>query len=183
MQVRSHVQITGGALKRWFIAQCIDSLCVALMWLAGLLVLRVPWAPLWAILAAGFHFIPHVGGPLALLGPMVATLLAGRGLRSSLYLLGLYVVIMVVDGFVLQPILMRRAAKVPVWATIVVPLVMGFFFQFWGVLLSAPLLAVFYALRAHRRQLRELPPPIEVIPPAISSHRRPEAQPPVIEES
>ena len=39
---------------------------------------------------------------------------------------------------------MRRAAKVPVWASLVVPLVMGFFFQFWGVLLSAPLLAVFY---------------------------------------
>jgi predicted PurR-regulated permease PerM len=182
MQVRSHVQITGRALKRWFIAQCIDSLCVALLWLGGLLILRVPWAPLWAILAIGFQFIPHVGGLLSLLGPMVATLVEGNGWTGTVYLLILYAIIVAVDGFLLQPILLRRAAKVPVWAAILVPLVMGFFFQFWGGLLSAPLLAIFYALRAHRRQLKELPPPVEVIPPAIGSHRRPEAQPPVIEE-
>lgn len=181
MQLRSHVQITGQALKRWFIAQCLDSLCVALLWLIGLLILRVPWAPLWALLAIGFQFIPHIGGVLTLLGPMVATLIKGNGWTGALYLLMLYAILVALDGFVLQPLLMRRTAKVPVWAAIVVPLVMGFFFQFWGVLLSAPLLAIFYAFRAHRRELKEAPPPVEVISTAVGSHRRTDAQPPVIE--
>lgn len=182
MAVSGHIQITGRALKRWFIAQCIDSVCVGLMWLAGLLILGVPWAPLWAFLAACFHVIPHVGGVLALLGPMVATLIEGNGWEGALYLLFLYVIVMVVDGFVLQPALMRRTSKVPVWASIVVPLVLGYFFQFWGILLSAPILAVFYALKAHRRESRQLPPRVEVIPPAVAATRRVRTvQPPVID--
>lgn len=179
MQINSHVRVTGRSLKRWFIAQSLDSLCVALLWLAGLLVLGVPWAPLWAILAAGFHFIPTIGGVLSLLGPLAATLIDGKGLTGTAYLLGLYAVVMVIDGLVLQPILTRRVAKVPIWASILVPIVLGFFFNFWGVLLSAPLLAVFYGLRAHRRELRQLPP-VEIIPPELGSHRRDE--PPTIIE-
>jgi predicted PurR-regulated permease PerM len=179
MEVRSHVRITARSLKRWFIAECLNSLCVALLWLAGLLILRVPWAPLWALLAAGFHFIPTIGGVLTLLGPLSATLIDGHGWEGSAYLLGLYAVVMVVDGLVLQPMLTRRVAKVPIWASIAVPLVLGFFFNFWGVLLSAPLLAVVYGFRAHRKEMRQLPP-VQIIPPDIGSHRRDE--PPTIIE-
>lgn len=182
MEVRSHIQLTGRALKRWFIAQCIDSFFVGLMWLAGLLILEVPWAPFWALLGACLHFIPHVGGLFALIGPLCATLLSGNGWQGALYLLLLYVVIMVVDGLALQPALMRKASKVPLWASIVVPLVMGYFFQFWGILLSAPLLAVAFALRARHREKRELPPPVQIIPPKIAPERRTREAPPTIIE-
>ncbi len=181
MKLHQDIRVTGRALKRWFFAQCLDSLLVGTLWLIGLLLLRVPWAPLWALLAAGFQFIPHLGGPLSLIGPMFATLLARHGWQGALLLLVLYAVIVVVDGFIMQPLLMRRAALVPVWASLVVPLVLGFFFQFWGVLVSAPLLVVFYSLRAHRRERRELPP-VEVIPPAVTPGRHIHGeQPPVIE--
>lgn len=181
MQINGHVRVTGRALKRWFIAQCIDSLCVAGLWLAGLLILGVHWAPFWALLAAAFHFIPSIGGLLSLLGPVAATLLEGNGWQGLLHLLILHAIVMVVDGLILQPTLMRRTSKVPIWASILVPLVLGFFFNFWGVLLSAPLLAVFYALRTHRRELKELPA-VQIIPPAEGSHRRSRTdQPPIIE--
>jgi predicted PurR-regulated permease PerM len=42
---------------------------------------------------------------------------------------------------------MKRTAKVPVWASIVTPIVMGLLLGFWGVLLSAPMLAVIYAYK------------------------------------
>ncbi len=182
MQIHHNIRVTGRALKRWFFAQCLDSLLVSLLWLTGLLILRVPWAPLWAMLAFFFQFIPHLGGPLSLAGPMLASLIAGRGWYGALYLLMLYAIIVAVDGFLLQPYLMRRAARVPVWASLVVPLVLGFFFQFWGVLVSAPLLAVFYSLRAHRREMRGLPPEVEIIPPDVAPVRTTHGeQPPVIE--
>jgi predicted PurR-regulated permease PerM len=181
MSVQAHFQITGRALKRWFIAQCVDSALVGLLWLAGLLILGVPWAPLWALLAMLFQFIPHIGGVLTLLGPLGATLLAGKGGEGALYLLGLYAVVMVVDGLLIQPILLRRASKVPVWASILVPLIMGYFFSFWGVLASAPLLAIFFALKSHRREMRELPP-VEVIPPDISEPHRDRSVPPTVIE-
>jgi predicted PurR-regulated permease PerM len=46
---------------------------------------------------------------------------------------------------------MKRRALVPVWASVLAPLVLGFFFSFWGLLVAAPLLAVIYAYRARYR--------------------------------
>ena len=172
--------MTGKAIRQWLLSQLMESVCVALLWLAGLLMLGVPWAPFWAFLAAIFVVIPHIGGVLTLIGPFLALVIHRAPWEHMLYLLLIYVAVMMIDGFILQPILMRRMSKVPVWASILVPLVLGYFFSFWGVLLSAPLLSVFFALRTHRKELKELPP-VEVIPPAIGSHRRPVENPPIIE--
>ncbi|NLT68681.1 MAG: AI-2E family transporter, partial [Acidobacteria bacterium] len=55
------------------------------------------------------------------------------------------------DGIVFQPLLMKRNAKVPLWASILVPLGAGLFFNVWGVLLAPPLLAVIYTFREKKR--------------------------------
>ena len=60
----------------------------------------------------------------------------------------LYAAIAVLDGFLLQPYLMKRTAKVPIWASILAPIALGFAIPFWGVLLAPPILAVVYAYRA-----------------------------------
>ena len=147
MQWSSHFQITGGALWRWFVAQCYDSICVGLMWWAGLAYLHVAWAPFWAVLAALFQFIPHFGPALTFVGPAVAAIIDG-GLESFLWVLALYAMIVVVDGLLLQPIIMRRTAKVPIWASLVVPILLSLVLGFWGLVLAAPLLVVIFAYRA-----------------------------------
>jgi predicted PurR-regulated permease PerM len=43
---------------------------------------------------------------------------------------------------------MKRVAKVPMWASILAPIVMGIVIPFWGVLLAPPLLAIIYAYKA-----------------------------------
>ena len=65
--------------------------------------------------------------------------------------LGLYAVIALIDGLLLQPYIMRRTAKVPVWASVFSPIVLGLIWPFWGVLVAPPLLAVLYAYRARRK--------------------------------
>jgi len=147
MQVSRHIQITGGALWSWLVAQMVDSLCVGLLWWAGLTYLHIPWAPFWAVVAALFQFIPHFGPPLTLIGPAVAALIGG-GLASFLWVLGLYGAIIVIDGLILQPLIMKRTAKVPIWASLVVPIVLGMMIGFWGLVLAAPLLAIIFAYRA-----------------------------------
>jgi predicted PurR-regulated permease PerM len=147
MQFSSHIQITGGALKSWFVAQLYDSVCVGLLWWGGLTYLRVPWAPFWAILAALFQFIPHFGPVLTFVGPALAAIL-GEGFESFLWVLGLYGAIVVVDGLLLQPLIMRRTARVPIWASLIVPIILSLVLGFWGLLLAAPLLAVIFAYRA-----------------------------------
>ena len=150
MSVRYHFDTTFGALKRWFVAQCYDSLAVGAMWLVALMVLRVPWAPFWAVLAALFQFIPNIGTVLSLIGPSLALLAKGAPKQQFLWLGGAFAAIMIIDGLILQPYLMKRHSRVPIWASIVAPLVLGFIFPFWGVLLAPPLLAVVYAYRGKR---------------------------------
>ena len=151
MKLGEHFSIAGNALKHWFIAQLCDALSVGLLWLIGLLVLRVPLAPLWALLAGLFQLIPAIGIIFSLVGPAVAAALGG-GIFRMLYVLILYAVIVMIDGFLLQPLLMKRSARVPIWASIVAPLVLGSLLSFWGVVLSVPLLAVIYAYREHYRR-------------------------------
>lgn len=147
VQFSRHISITGGAIGRWFVAQCYDSICVGLLWWAGLEFLHVPWAPLWGVLAGLLQFVPQFGAVISLLGPAMAALIA-NGFMGVVYVLILYAAVVVIDGLVLQPLIMKRTVRVPIWASLVVPIVLSLMFGFWGLLLAAPLLAVIYAYRA-----------------------------------
>ncbi len=148
MSFDDHLRVTGSALKNWAIAQLQDSLAVGALWLIGLYFLHVPLYPLWAILAALLQIIPHLGPVLSLLGPLFSATVAFRDWQHPAEVLALYAIIAVVDGFLLQPFIMKRTAKVPVWASILAPIVLGIVWPFWGVLVAAPLLAVVYAYKA-----------------------------------
>src|ERR1700684_970506 len=148
MNLGEHFRITGGALRNWLIAQFQDSVAVGLLWLIGLYVLKVPWAPLWALLAAVLQVVPHLGPVLGLIGPVLAATLRWQDWEHPLYVLMLYAVIAVVDGFVLQPYIMKRNARVPIWASLLTPIVLGILIPFWGVLLAPPLLAGVFAYKA-----------------------------------
>ena len=152
MTVRSHFELTFGALKRWLLAQLYDTAIVALLWLAALWLLRVPWAPLWAVVGGLFQFIPNFGPALALVGPAMALLASRAPWERWIGLLIAYAIIAVADGLILQPYLMRRQNRVPIGASILAPLVLGFLIPFWGVLLAPPLLAVIYAYVRRRQE-------------------------------
>jgi predicted PurR-regulated permease PerM len=159
MSFDDHLRVTGGALKNWLVAQVQDSLAVGLLWLIGLLLLKVPWAPLWATLAALLQFVPHLGPVLGMIGPTLAAAVKWTDWEHPLYVLMLYAGIAVLDGLLLQPYIMKRTAKVPIWASIITPIVLGFLIPFWGVLLAPPLLAIVYAYRARQRPASPNPPP------------------------
>ncbi len=151
MQFSRHINITGGALRQWFVAQCYDSAAVGGLWWLGLEYLHVPWAPFWAILAALLQFIPHFGPVMAVMGPAMVALFAG-GFEQFVYVIILYGAIVVVDGLLLQPVIMRRTARIPIWASLIVPILLSIVFGFWGLLLAAPLLAVIFAYRGRGKE-------------------------------
>lgn len=149
VRLDEHFRLTGGALKNWLIAQVQDSIAVGVLWLIGLYALRVPLAPLWALLAAMLQFVPHLGPVLGMVGPVLAATLHWKDWEHPLYVLMLYAGIVVVDSLLLQPYIMKRTAKVPIWASIFAPIILGILIPFWGVFLAPPLLAVIYAYKAH----------------------------------
>ena len=152
MNLEDHLRLTGGALKNWLIAQCEDSLAVGAMWYIGLRAFGVPLAPLWAGLAAMLQFVPHLGPALGMVAPTVTAAIHFGDWKHPLFVLMLYAGIVVVDGLALQPYLMKRTAKVPIWASIVTPIVLAFVIPYWGVFLAPPLLAVIYAYKRHLEQ-------------------------------
>lgn len=150
MNLGDHLRLTGGALKNWLIAQVLDSFAVGFLWLLGLYFFRIPLAPLWAVLAALLQFVPHLGPVLGMLGPVLAAAITWVDWEHPIYVLALYAGIVVLDGLLLQPMIMKRTAKVPIWASILAPIVLGILIPFWGVLLAPPLLAVVYAYKARQ---------------------------------
>jgi len=148
MNFGDHVRTTGGALRHWAIGQLEDSLAVGVLWLIGLYILHVPLAPMWAVIAAVLQIVPHFGPILGLLGPIIAATIKWVDWEHPLGVLAIYAVIVLIDGLLLQPYIMRSPAKLPIWASLVAPIVLRIVWPFWGVLVAAPLLAVVYAYRA-----------------------------------
>ncbi len=141
LDFKDHLRTTSTALKGWFIAQVYDCLAVGMLWLIGLLIIRVPGAPLWAVVGGLCQFIPNFGPMIAVIGPAIAGGFSG-GFKRLFFVFILYAVIAVTDGLFLQPYLMKRTVKVPIWASIITPIVLGVIIPFWGVLLAPPLLAI-----------------------------------------
>lgn len=140
-------KIAARALINWLRAASLDALLVGILWLIGLELLRVPLAPLWAVVAGMAQFIPSIGGMLALIGPALSLLFTGPNWEEYGLLLGLYAVIIVIDQLAIQPLLLHKITRVPIWASIFGPILLGILIPFWGVLLAPPLLAVAFAFR------------------------------------
>jgi predicted PurR-regulated permease PerM len=149
----SPFRTAGHALVDWWRAATLDALIVGILWLIGLELIHVPMAPLWALLGAILQLIPVYGSMIALIGPVIATFFMGSDDLWKLGLvLGLYGLIVVLEGLVIGPYILHRKTKVPWWAALLGPIVLGIVIPFWGVLLAPPLLAVVFALRDRRRQ-------------------------------
>ena len=154
MPVHPHLRTTGHALKQWLIAQTQDALAVGAIWFIGLSIIHIPLAFVWAVIGAACQFIPNFGPLISVIGPAIVCFFLWDWMKF-MYVLILYAIIAVTDGLLLQPYLMKRTAKVPIWASILAPIVLGIIIPFWGVLLAPPLLAIIYTFKSQRK----LPPP------------------------
>ena len=140
----------GGAILGWWRAATLDALIVGLLWLAGLELLHVPLAPLWAFVGALCQFVPGVGGMIAVIGPVLSVALAVNTSDDWYrlgYVLGLYGLIAILEGLVIGPYVLHRTTRVPWWAAFLGPIVLGLLIPPWGVLIAPPLLAIIFAFR------------------------------------
>ncbi len=142
----------GKAVSGWLRATLLDAVAVGLMWLLGLLWIGVPFAPLWAVIGGLCQFVPGIGAVLGVCGPAVAAVFAtsDNDFTKFWWVLGLYAVIVVVDGLLIQPLLLKRQTRVPWWAALLGPIVGGILLPPWGALIAPPLLAIAFSFRKPR---------------------------------
>lgn len=143
----------GGALIGWWRAVTLDALIVGVLWFVGLELMHVPLAPMWAVLGGILQFIPTFGGMVALVGPVLSVAFSGHDEYRLGLVLGLYGLIAILEGLVIQPMVLHRQTRVPWWAAFLGPIVLGIVIPFWGVLLAPPLLAVIFAFRKPKRDI------------------------------
>jgi predicted PurR-regulated permease PerM len=141
----STIKTAGTALMGWWRATTLDALIVGCIWFAGLELIGVAFAPLWAIFGTLLQFIPTYGGMIALIGPVLAVAFSGHDEYRLGFVLGLYGLIAVLEGLVIGPYILHRTTRVPWWAAFFGPIVLGILIPFWGVLLAPPLMAVIFA--------------------------------------
>jgi predicted PurR-regulated permease PerM len=120
------------------------------------MLLHVPFAPLWAGVGALCQFVPVIGSMLALIGPALTLAFSGGRWDQFGLLLGLYAVIVVIDQLLILPLLLHRMNRIPIWAAIFGPIVLGFIIPFWGVVLAPPLMAVLFALLKLNKRSRRV---------------------------
>ena len=115
----------------------------------GLLIIGVPYALLWAVLAACLRFIPYVGPAVAAGAPLFVSLASSQGWSQPLWVLGLFLVLELLTNLVLEPVLYAGVAGVSQVALLVA---VAFWTWLWGplgLLLATPLTVCMVVLGKH----------------------------------
>lgn len=136
----------GSQLQWWFVGQLCSMISIALLTFIGLSVLRIPMALTLAILAGLMNFIPNFG-PLIAAAPAVLIAFAPAGDRTTLnpalagWVILLYVVIQLLEGWVITPFFQQRAVELPAALIIISQVVFALLLGPIGLILATPILA------------------------------------------
>lgn len=136
----------GSQLQWWFVGQLCSMVSIALLTFIGLSVLRIPMALTLAMLAGLMNFIPNFG-PLIAAAPAVLIAFAPAGDRTTLnpalagWVILLYVIIQLLEGWVITPFFQQRAVELPPALIIISQVVFALLLGPIGLILATPILA------------------------------------------
>jgi predicted PurR-regulated permease PerM len=129
----------GWRVSRYLVAQSMINLLFGVSVGVGLYAIGVPYAILWAALAAALRFVPYVGPWIAAIAPILVSLAAFDGWRRPLLVVGLYASLELVTNFVVESFFYAGAAGVSQVGLLVA---VAFWTWLWGplgLLLATPL--------------------------------------------
>jgi predicted PurR-regulated permease PerM len=129
----------GEVLRKWLSGQLLAMAVVGLITYVGLLILGVPLSLVLALLIGLFEFIPYIG-PILGAAPMLLVA-AGEGLDMLIWVAGLYLLVQLLESYVITPLIQSRAVSLPPVVVIMSQLVFGAIFGVLGIALATPLVA------------------------------------------
>jgi predicted PurR-regulated permease PerM len=126
-------------LQWWLIGQGVTMVVIGVLTGLGLWLIGVPLWFLLGLLAALFNFIPNFG-PLVSFVPAVLLALA-MGPSAAMWVAALYVAAQSFEGYLLTPMVQKKAVLLPPALTITAQVLLGVTVGALGVMLAAPLTA------------------------------------------
>jgi predicted PurR-regulated permease PerM len=135
----------GTVLERWLVGRLIAMGFVGLMTGLGLWLFGIPLAFILGLLAGLLSFIPYAG-PLISTLPAVLLALGQQGANIALGVLALYIAVLIVEDYVLIPLIQRRNVALPPAVTVMAQLFGGIWMGAIGVTVATPLALVVMVL-------------------------------------
>jgi predicted PurR-regulated permease PerM len=120
----------------WFRGQLIIAILLALLTYIGLSILGIPYALLLSLLAGLFGLVPY-GIFIAIL-PAIILGFASGGLKMSIFVVVLYVLLQQILDYVLQPIILKKMTGIPSLLVIVSVITGAKLFGFLGLIVAVP---------------------------------------------
>jgi predicted PurR-regulated permease PerM len=124
-------------LRQWLVGQLLLMVIIGVTTAAGLWLIGIPMALALGLIAGVLELVPYVGAWLsAALAAMIALL---KGPQYLGYVLALYLALHVLEGYVLLPLIQRRAVHLPPALTLVAQALLGEMHGPLGLFVAAPL--------------------------------------------
>jgi predicted PurR-regulated permease PerM len=127
------------ALRWWLVGQLVAVVLIAMTTWIGLALIGMPGALLAGPAGGARELIPYLGPVIAAV-PIVLAAMA-QGTTMVLWAFGVHVLIQAVEGYVLAPIIQKRAVDVPPVLTLAAVMLFGALFGALGIALATPLIA------------------------------------------
>lgn len=126
-------------LRSWLVGQLVPMAVLGVASVIGLWLLGVPLAFTVGLITGVAIFVPYVG---SISSGILAILLAlPRGTHTALWVLVLYCIFHLIEGYLLTPLVQRRAVRLPPVLTVLAQYCLWSFAGVLGVAVAAPLAA------------------------------------------
>lgn len=132
---------TKGVVQSYLVGLLLETGIVALLNWAGLLLIGVEYALLFAVIGAVLNLIPYVGMIIATFLPMLFAF-ATMDPQSALWILGLFAAVQFLDNNIIVPRVVASRVQLNALFSIVVVIVGGALWGIPGMFLSIPLTAM-----------------------------------------
>ena len=130
------------AIQSYMVGLLIEGSIVAVLNVAGLLLLGIPYALLLGVLGALLNFIPYIGGLSAIALPVLMAFVTKSGYSYPLGVVAVYIVIQFIDNHYLIPRIVASKIKVNALVAIVGVLVGNAIGGVAGMFLALPIIAI-----------------------------------------
>ena len=138
-RVREVLETVGYTLRWWLIGQGITMVVIGTATTIGLYLLKVPLALPLGILAGLFNFVPNFGPLVSLIPASLLALTVSP--EKAVQVVILYLVLQTIEGYILTPMVQRKAVLLPEAMTLVMQVLLGWLVGALGVGLAAPVAA------------------------------------------
>lgn len=130
------------AIERFLAVQAASALLVAVATGFALWWLGLAQAPVWGILAGLFNSVPYIGPVIVSVGLMIVAFLQFQSISMALWIAGVALAITTLEGWLLTPARLGRAARMNSVAVFVSLVFWSWMWNVWGMLLAVPMMMV-----------------------------------------